>query len=251
MVPYLKYLLTIAFISGIIFCLHSCRKEKLSNCSGNCSELIIAGLIYDKTTNIPLSNQNINVSLHQNPGCLICSNPDIISGKTGKDGRFRLTTEFDTTLLRDNYLIVSSPIPANYLLYPEPIGPLTPANTVQSSSIVFYSLDSTAINNDSASISNIHFGIYPMAPLHMNFHRSNAAIAFQTLDLEINFDDKNMGWGFYITNTNRDTTLTINTAANIFTKITSVKYISPSNIISQTDSIKCVVNGNNNIDIYY
>ena len=251
MVPYLKYLLTIAFISGIIFCLHSCRKEKLPNCSGNCSELIIAGLIYDKTTNIPLDNQNVKVSLHQNTGCLICSNPEMVSGKTGKDGRFRLTTVFDTTLLRDNYLIVYSPIPANYLLFPEPVGPLTPANTVQSSSIVFYSLDSTAINNDSASISNIHFGIYPMALLHMNFHRSNTATEFPTLDVNINFDDQNMDWGFYMTNTNKDTTLTINTAANIFTKITSVKYISPSNIISQTDSIKCAVNGNNHIEIYY
>jgi hypothetical protein len=85
--------------------------------------------------------------------------------------------------------------------------------------------------------------------LKMNFHRTTPIDPNDySTDLEFGFGNANRsGWGFIQNENNKDTTLTINTAANIFTTIT----VRSAGITPFTDSIKCTLNGNNSINIFY
>jgi hypothetical protein len=106
---------------------------------------------------------------------------------------------------------------------------------------------------DSPEIKNLVFGFYPKTPLIMNLHRTTPIQAQNpSMILEIGFDNQpTIEWGLNQTGSNKDTIITINTSANIFTRIVLQKYTTPTDVVSVTDSIKCSLTGNNSIDIYY
>jgi len=237
---YIVILILICVASSI----NSCRKE-LPACTGNCSTIVFSGMIYDKTTSQPLSGQSVDVILHQNTYCLICSTFKVVSGKSDANGRFRMSKMMDTTLFNDNYLLVAVPIPDNYLEYPEPVGPGIIRDKPEYSNIRIDSFNLTAMGN-------LTFGFYPKTLLHINMHRTTPLILqYRDITLEFEFDKKLSGWGLEQLNTNQDTSLTINTSANIFTKITTRKFVDTSTVISKTDSIKCKLSNNNTMDFYY
>jgi hypothetical protein len=242
-----KYIAAISLFGWLTLSLSSCIKENLPRCSGHCSNITLAGIIFDKTTNLPLPNITFDANLNLNTFCLLfCTSYKVGSCKSGNDGRFSLNADVDSTLMQNFHLVVGAFIPNNYLLYPEPVGPGIQQNLVSQSSLEFFSLDSPEMKN-------LVFGFYPKTLLKMNFHRTTPIQPQNpSVGLEIGFDNQpKSGWGFEQTDLNKDTTLTINTSANIFTSIVLQKFTTSTNVLSVTDSIKCSLTGNNSIDIYY
>jgi hypothetical protein len=234
----------ILFIVGLFVFTGSCRKD-LGACRGNCAGIHFSGIVYDKTTGQALANQHIAVNLYRSAYCIGCTVYKVAAGTTGANGHFIFDTKFDSTLMRDYYLSVNIPAPENYILNAEPVGPGIQSYAVTANTR-FYNLDSTV------AMANINAGFYPKTLLHINLHRTATNVPLNPyLTLDFTFDQQRSGWGILESNSNKDTTLTINTAANIFTKITASSLISPSNVISVIDSIKCMKNANNAIDIYY
>ena len=225
------------------FFFYSCKKQ-LPPCSGNCAAVTFSGIVYDKTTNQSLSNQNISINLYRNSYCIICSSYKLALGKSNNDGHFLFNTEFDTSLLKTYYIGINVSVIKNYILYAEPVGPGI-SGYPTSSSVAFSNIDLIAMRN-------LKFGFYPKTLLHINLHRATPIISqYPILDLEFIFDNQTSIWGLAQSNNNKDTTLTINTTANIFTRIISRKFISTTNVVSNIDSVKCTTTGNNSIDISY
>lgn len=242
-----KYIAAISLFGWVTLSLTSCFKENLPRCSGHCSNITLAGIIFDKTTNLPLQNISFQANLYLNTYCLFfCTSYKVGYCKSGSDGRFTLNADIDSTLMQDFHLVAAATIPNNYLLYPEPVGPGIQQNLVTYSSVEFYNLDSPEMKN-------LEFGFYPKTLLKMNFHRTTPIIPQNpSIGLEFGFDNQQKSvWGFNQTDLNKDTTLTINTSANIFTSIVLQKFTTSTNVESVTDSIKCSLTGNNSIDIYY
>ncbi len=242
-----KYIAAISLFGWVTLSMGSCIKENLPRCSGHCTNITLAGIIFDKTSNLPLPNVPFDANLNLNTFCLLfCTTYKVGSCKSGNDGRFTLNADIDSTLMQNFHLVAGATIPNNYLLYPEPVGPGIQQNLVSQSSVEFFSLDSPEMKN-------MEFGFYPKTLLKMNFHRTTPIVPQNPdIELEIGFDNQqNSVWGFNQTDLNKDTTLTINTSANIFTSIVLQKFTTSTNVVSVTDSIKCSLTGNNSIDIYY
>jgi hypothetical protein len=238
----IRYTIASSLVGVFIF-IGSCKKD-LPACRGNCAGVHFAGIVYDKTTGQALTNQHVTVNLYRSVYCIGCTVYKLAEGATGSNGRFAFNAQFDTTLLKDYYISVNIPAPDNYILNAEPVGPGIQAYAVTSNTR-FYDLDS-------AAMANLSTGFYPKTLLHINLHRTAANVpANPYLTLDFSFDQQGSGWGIKESNTNKDTTLTINTAANIFTKITASSLIAPGNVVSVIDSVKCIKNENNAVDIYY
>ncbi|MFC0773586.1 hypothetical protein [Terrimonas alba] len=181
--------------------------------------------------------------MNTNGFCLLCSSAKISSGKSGQDGRFNFKASIDSSLLKKNHITASVKVPANYILYPKAVGPGI-VNNPEYASHLFYAIDPI-------SMSNMSFELYPKTLLKVNLHRTTPISPQKSLSLEFKFDNKTLVWGLHETDSNADTSLTIYTSANIPTKIISRKYFTPTNIISNTDSITCTPNATNSISIDY
>jgi hypothetical protein len=233
--------LTIVFTIAI-FC--SCKKE-IPDCSRNCTDLNFAGFVFDKSTNVPLPNRNVNIVLRQLSNCIVCSSKTIASGKSNSNGYFSITATFDTSLLREYYLDVQATAPDNFINNAQPVGPGV-SNTLDNTS----SKQFTTI--DTATFKNLRFDFYPRVLLKINLRRTSTTVQqYPFLSQSYTFDDRTSVWGLRERETNQDTTLTIYTSANIFTKIISRKQSSPTNITTGVDSIRCLSNIINTIDITY
>ncbi|HEV3222380.1 MAG TPA: hypothetical protein VGZ90_05845 [Puia sp.] len=243
-----KYIATISLFGWVTLSLNSCIKENLPRCSGHCSNITLAGIIIDKTTNLPLPNITFDANLNLNGFCILfCTTYKVGSCKSGYDGRFTLNADIDSTLMQNFHLVAGASIPNNYLLYPELVAPGIQQNLVSQSSVEFFNLDSPEMKN-------MIFGFYPKTLLKMNLHRTTPIQPQNpSVELEIGFDNKTQGavWGFDQTDFNKDTTLSIYTSGNIFTSIIVQKFTTSTNVIAVTDSIKCSLRVNNSIDIYY
>ncbi len=245
--PNLKYMAYISLFGWVTLSMSSCIKENLPRCSGHCSNITLSGIIFDKTTSLPLQNISFDANLNLNTFCLLfCTTYKVGSCKSGNDGRFTLNADIDSTLMQNFHLVAGAAIPNNYLLYPEFTSPGIQQNQVSKSSMEFFSLDSPEIKN-------LVFGFYPKTLLIMNLHRTTPILTQNpSMILEIGFDKQpTIEWGLNQTSLNKDTTLTINTSANIFTSIVLQKFTTSTNVVSVTDSIKCSLTGNNSVDIYY
>lgn len=235
-----KILITL-YCMTLLFC--GCKKE-IPSCSGNCTDINFAGFVYDKSLNLPLSNQNIDIILYQNSSCVICSSNIIASGKSDINGRFSITATFDTSLLSKYYIKVIATATENFIHYPQAVGPGI-TNSAAKITRQFTTIDPPAFQN-------LRFDFYPRVLLKLNLHRTSPPVPqYPYLVQSYTFDNQTLNWGLDERPSNIDTTLTIYTSANIFTKIISSKQQTAANVIRRTDSIKCTPNGNNSIDITY
>lgn len=231
-------------IACLPFLFSTCKKD-LPPCKGQCADVVFAGVVYDKTSGDPLNSQEVTVNLFHNPGCLFCTSYKVTTGKTGGDGHFLLNTSFDTSLLSDYHLNISVPVPPNYLQYVQPVGPGIVADNKAYASLQFYYLDQDSLHH-------LSFGFYPKTLLHINLHRTTSIVAaYPTVSLEFQFDGKSSIWGIEQRSTNKDTTITVNTSANIFTKIIALKQTAETTVATSIDSVRCSLLGNNTIDITY
>ena len=241
----LKYALPILLPPVILLCTTTCSKS-LETCTGNCGGIDFTGFVFDKTNNQPLANQTITVTLYQKRPCLPCASYTLVSGQSTNTGSFLLSASFDTTLMKNHYLGISASCPPNYITHPTPVGPgILPEKSPQLS-IQSFDLDPLVLNN-------LSFGFYPGALLTINLHRTTDIVTREPqLSLVFALDGNNLsGWGLEQSASNKDTSLTINTSAAVFTKITSSKFTAPATMTAHTDSVKCQAEANNKIDIYY
>ncbi len=231
----------------ILLCLAPSCKKELPPCNGNCTDIVFAGKIYDATNNQPIPNQTVSILLHPTAYCVICDPYVLPSAKSGNNGNFELSTSFDTTLLRSNYIIVRVNTPPNFLQYAT--GPNTNAPSNNPKDYRFYQ------PIDLNTLTNLKFGFYPKATLQINMHRTSAIIKDQSdLLLEVKFLDSTNNssiLGFIQSASNKDTSFIIYTTANIFTKITSSKFVTETQLINKSDSIKCDATKHSSIDFYY
>lgn len=235
---------TFLFIACLAIQFCSCKKQ-VPACSANCYEVVFAGFIVDKSLNIPLPNQSIAIALRQSGNCWICSSKNIASGKSNSAGYFFITATFDTSLLKTYYIDVLATAADNFINNAQPVGPGILNSKDNLSRRRFSTVDTGAFKN-------LRFDFYPRAFLKINLHRTSAIVPqYRNLNQSYTFDDHSSVWGLEERTSNTDTTLTIYTAANIFTTIVSSKQQSPTIVTTRTDSIKCLSNTDNAIDITY
>jgi hypothetical protein len=239
---------TMGLVFGLVILFSACRKESESSpCAGNCGIVQLEGTIYDQSTNLPLSGQSISVTLNQNQFCLPCSSYKLASGMSDNNGHFQLSYSLDTNLLKEYHIIVSVPTPSNYILFPV-LKDSFNSKALQPA----YTRNFGYTNMD--SMQNLKFGFYSIAPLQVNLHRVSAIVQeAPALFLYANIDGSNIMSSLPITQTaaNKDTTLVINTSANLLTRISWNKYITTTTLQSGSGSIKCTPGGNNVLDINY
>jgi len=222
----------------------SCSKN-LPRCRGNCDQVSFSGNVTDFTSGQPIGNQTIEVTLKEKVYCMFCSGYDVAKGITDGNGHFEFKKIFDTSLLRDYNIQVQLTTTESYITRIAPadssVGFLYPRTRV----FGYYTIDS--------SLNNIQFKIYQKTPLRVNLHRTTAVISGREFfDLQYGFiGAENIGTAFIMNGVNKDTTVIINTAANVFTKINTGKWVTYDSLLNRTDSIKCSINGNNSIDISY
>ena len=222
----------------------SCRKS-LPACRGNCDPLSFSGNVTDLTSGQPTGNQTIEVTLRQKPYCLICSTLDVAKGSSDVNGHFEFKKIMDTTLLQDYYIQVQLTTTNGYITRIAPadssVGPMYP----RTRDFYSYTIDS--------SLNNIQFKIYEKTPMQIHLHRTTSIITGREyLTLTYGFIGSEVtGTAFIMNSVNKDTTVFINTAANVFTRLDAGKFITYDSLVDKIDSIKCNISGNNAIDISY
>ncbi|MEO5942593.1 MAG: hypothetical protein ABIP30_15660 [Ferruginibacter sp.] len=192
-----------------------------------------------------MPNQNIDIKLHQIASCLICSFDVIGTAKSDANGNFSVATSFDTSLLKKYFILVTATATANYIYYPRTI----PAGDTEipkiSTSLRFDHLDTTAFKQ-------LQFGFYPKILLKINMHRVSDIIPdYPSISQSYEYDNHTAVGGFLQNPANKDTTLSIYTTTNIFTRIITYKATIPANVAIINDSIMCKAGINNSIDINY
>ncbi len=239
--PLLKTLTTISILV-VVITVCSCRKQKLT-CTGNCTDVKFAGRIINKATNTPISDQKVEARVSHSGICFLCNANVVGTAKSGRDGWFNITGKIDSTIFNDKHILVAMKTPDNYITYPEPVGAgLTTTQLYES--ISFYNIDRT-------SMENISFTFYPKVLLKILLHRISPVSTRKDIMLEFTFDDKLSIWGIMESEARSDTSITINTTANMFTKIKSYKTDAANVLTTKTDSILCLPNANNSISITY
>ena len=178
---------------------------------------------------------------------MICSTLNVAAGSSDANGYFEFKKVMDTSLLQDHYIEVQLTTTEGYITRIAPadssVGYLYP----RSKEYDFENIDS--------SLATIQFKIFTKTSLRINLHRNTAVITGREYyDLLYKFtggESTSLGEAFVMSDANKDTVVYINTAANVFTTISSSKFITYDSVVNKTDSVKCSTNPGNSIDISY
>jgi hypothetical protein len=230
----------------VLFC-SSCHKSKLGPCTGNCQVVQFAGVVVDPGAQKPLAGSSVTVYMPRRQSCTLCGSYQVISGKTKADGTFDLTTTVDTTLVVPHSCTISVQAPANYIAYAVPVGPGIGPDA-------FSGTLAWPLPVDSAGVAPYEeFDFYQPILLTVQLHRTGGIVSSApALSLSFSMATGSSSlWGLNESSTNADTTLTLYTGANVFTWINAIQFVTDSTVQNQTDSIRCVVGGNNTIEITY
>lgn len=231
---YFKITVLLIIFGSFIF---SCRKDQ-PNCSGNCVNISIRGNTYIKTSGVALANVPVEVNWFRKAYCIGCTSYKIASGKSGNDGKFNFNTTIDSTFFRDYFLSVRVPTDTNYITVPSVGG-------VNFNEERFYDFYPNAMQN-------LKFEFYPKAFLTIKLHRT-LSDNFNYFLVDHNFTSA-FGYSDYIITGPQfatDTTLIIETSANIYTRIVWRKTVIGGQPNEFTDSVICTSNGSNIFTINY
>jgi hypothetical protein len=229
-------------IACLFLCQASCHKTA-PTCTGHCADVLFAGTVFDGSTNQPLPNQKVTINLYKNGLCFTCATYSYGTPTTNTAGQWLKESSLDTMLMADHHFEVFMKPPKNYLLYASLTGPGLQPNDFAVDSF-FYKLDSNAMRN-------IHFVFYRATSLNVNLHRTGAITHDPTLFLDFTINNHISTWSIEQTTANKDTTLILTTAANIYTVVRSSKFLTDSTHTANYDSVLCSSTGRNAVDIYY
>ncbi len=220
----------ITFLSALT-CILSCScKKDAPTCTGNCVDVTISGRAYLKTDDSGLAGVPVEVNWAK--AIAFSDTYKIASGNTASDGRFSFHVTIDSNFFKDHFLVVSIPEDTNYL-------------AINSYEIRFSGL---AV----ADMQNIEFVFYPKANLTINLHRVSFD-NFLYFSVDHIYTNSFIIGDYSLTGSQyaKDTSFTVTTSADIYTKIIWTKSITAYNSVDQTDSLICKRNSLNSFDINF
>ena len=232
-----KSILLILVLFVIVFC--SCKKD--NDCPGKCKKIKVKGRAFNAITNTGISGINITVSwyLASNTGCYLCvlDQSATTVGKTDQNGHFEIPISINPSL--NSYEIRVSPdqVVGYYPNSPIWANPQKP-ETYQNIEIKYLQKTTLKINfhrNQTDSFLLFYTG----------FSVKNNNPGIDSLIFSNNFFSRNMQQSF------SDTSITLLTVANLYTKISKNKKRNVSVTNTTYDSIICIPNYNNEITINY
>ncbi len=230
---------------NLIFC--SCKKEKinLSDCNAACKSVRLSGTVLDVSSNVGIANTAVKAHFYQwKSTCFICfGEPVETFAKTITDnsGRFNFEIIVDTGVF--NYT-------GHYDLD-------VYANTGEN----YISGNPISFSNYKEHFTNITLTKYQKTKLSIRYKRDSLDL-FEHYTADHTFSDNfnnlnirptnQLDYIKYFSQIISDTTIVVNTGANIWTKINGKKFLASSHIISShIDSVFCSPNVLNNITIKY
>jgi hypothetical protein len=230
-----KYLSILFVFSFIIF---SCKKD-VPSCHGNCAPILINGKAYLVPSLTPLSNILVEANFYVNRYCIGCTFYSVGTEKTKNDGTFSIQRTIDTSFFNDYHLNVRIPPDSNYIILP------------------YEGVHVWFDNFSPPAYRDLNFEYYRKTTVLIRLHRTQSdafAYTFVYNQYESPAFGEQPGSGYVSISGQRpiDTSFTFSTPADVFTKIVVEKKLTPNGpFIKQIDSLKCISNYPNTIDIYY
>jgi len=225
----------------------SCRKS-LGPCTGNCQVIEIAGIALDPGEQKPLGGLSVTVEMPLKQHCGLCSgSTEVVSGKTRADGTFDLKTTVDSTQVGYHICSVTIHGPGNYITTAESVGPGNVSDPEPNVRSMLFFLDSTGV------APYRQYDFFQPVLLTVQLHRVSPILpSVPRVVLTLYTDSVSaLNWGMGESASNVDTTATFTTGANIFTRISTTRFITDSTTQDLEDSIRCVPGGANTIQITY
>ncbi len=232
----------------LLLSFYGCKKD-LGLCTSNCELVQFSGIAVNPGTQKPLGGLVVEVYMGRRQTCTLCGPYQVASGKTKGDGTFSFSVKVDTTKVFNSYCEILVEGPGNDIVYAQS-GPLSGAggNDPGAHNIQFsLSLDSTGV------APYMEYDFYQPALLTVQLHRSTpipAAFPIFAFDVVLS-RSSDAPWLVSETPANADTTITLYTGANVFTRINTIQSLTDSTKEYGSDSIFCVPGGNNTINISY
>jgi hypothetical protein len=224
---------TILFLVIAALYLVSCSKDN-DKCVGECATVTISGQVVDTPILKGISNIPVKIYLRSGgPGIGVVTK-DIALTTSDKQGNFAITVSIDKSLF------------PRYQLYIEPVL----SETYISS---FYPGANNYKNFEQyqSEISNLRFTLHPKAILKIEL-RNTQNQTFNDFSLSYSYSTTLVGrFDHYGLPPLRDTILSMETAANIYTRIFWSKTYSPGQTSYFSDSITCNATGNNTYVLNY
>lgn len=170
--------------------------------------------------------------------CIGCTSYNVVSGTSGSDGSFAFSAKIDSSFFKDYHLTVRIPRDSGYIILPVDGG-------VHFAEYSLYDFDANAFEQ-------LKFEYYPKTTLKIKLHRTgNDAFDFFSTN---HFFVNDFGYGDLVVTGQqfaKDTVLNVETAADVYTKITWKKMVAGAAVFEETDSLICTKNGDNSFDINY
>lgn len=233
----IKYFKTFVLLIILGSFINACRKDQ-PTCRGNCVNLSISGNTFIKTSGAALPNVPVEINWFRKAYCIGCTSYKVAAGKSDNEGKFSFNTTIDSSFFREYFLSVRVPADTNYITVPSGGG-------VNFNEERFYDFNPNAMQH-------LQFEFYPKTYLTIKLNRV-LSDNFNFFSVNHNFTNE-FGYGTYIITGPQfatDTTLRVETSADIYTRIVWKKTIIGGQSIEQTDSLICTKNGPNNFTINY
>ena len=220
-------------LAALIF-LASCSKEGIEKCRGNCANIIISGQAWDSSYRKGLANLPVKLYWQDAGFCILCPEDVIANSKTDANGRFYFNLSIDSSRFHGNRLHVAVTMPAGYIANGG-------YNGLMDESIAQYI----------SSVQNMRFHMYESAKLNIKLQRTHTD-NYIRFELHYLFVFTTGGiYGYFGPPPSPYTDFNVIAAANVYTKVSWQKWLSPGVISTFVDSIKCVANTNNSITLNY
>jgi hypothetical protein len=235
-------MINLAISAMLSLLIASCTKEGVDKCRSNCAIIIISGQAWDSSYRKGMANIPVKVYWQDAGMCFICPENIIANSKTDANGRFYFNMSIDSSRFHGNGLHIAVTMPTGY---------------ISNGSVGYISNGSNGGNMDAAiyqytsSVRNIRFHMYESAKLNIKLQRTQTD-NYIGFDLNYRFDFTRFGiYGYFGPPPSAYTDFNVATAANVYTKVSWQKWLSPGVISTFVDSIKCVANSNNTITLNY
>ena len=230
-----KYLL---FATSVII-LFSCKKAESSECITNCKTFHFNGRVYNGQTNAGFSNTPFALRWIYFRYCIFCPPPknDIYNSRTDGNGNFSITVSLDTSLFSDYSLTINTPDKENYF------------------NLSSQHIEDSILNRGDT----IKIMYYPSTMLTLKLRRTQID-TFENFQVKYNWvlpntiyatvQDRWLYYGPKLSG-DGDTTFNITTIADNVTTAIVDKFYSNGTSVNFYDSLKCLKNVANVIQIDY
>lgn len=215
------------------FFLSSCLKAK---CDGDCITTSFKGRVYDATTNKGFDRIKVRaIWSNQNQDYLY---PEINIDQTNADGSFELKANINPNYFDSKSLNIQFEAPDGYELR----GNIDGNNFFSSFSFYDY---------DAAAFKQIDFKLYPVTEAKIKLVRIQTD-SLKAFRMEYSFNNEYAThFGYVFNNFSQNYEYTIQTTADIYTKIKLVKTLASGAIITSVDSAIFRRNQNNILQVNY